>query len=264
MLSNNQIKVLSSLKTKKYRDIHQKFLAEGEKIVHDILLSPSKLFRIQNLIASPDFLNSLPASGLKSVPEITEASPAILQKISSLKTPNKAILVCEIPDYQPDFVSISKGYSLYLDDIRDPGNLGTIMRTANWFGMHHIFCSTESVDVYNPKVIQSTMGAICTVKVYYMEREALLTKMEKIEDYALIGTLLEGENIFTSKLPGKGMIVLGNESKGISDVLIPRLAFKIHIPASSAAREHSESLNVASAAAIVMAELSRKSESYSK
>jgi len=264
MISNNQIKIYSSLRSKKYRELHNKFLAEGEKIVLDILKSRSRIFRMHSLIATKEFLESHESKMFQEISEVLEVSEAILEKISSLSTPNKAILVCELPSYLPDFRAISGELSLFLDDIRDPGNLGTIMRTADWFGIHHIFCSRESVDVYNPKVVQSTMGALCRVKVYYVETSSLISEIRKIESFPLIGTVLEGENMYTSDLPSKGIIVMGNESRGISPALINELGYKITIPANAKFSEISESLNVASAAAIVMAEFRRRQMDYSK
>lgn len=229
-----------------------------------IIKSRSRIFRIQSLVATSEFLRAHESMTFQGIPEILEASEAVLEKISSLSTPNKAILVCEIPEYTPDFNEISGGLSLFLDDIRDPGNLGTIMRTADWFGILHIFCSRESVDVYNPKVVQSTMGALCRVKVYYIEASVLIQEIRKIESYPLIGTLLEGDNIFTSVLPSKGLIVLGNESRGISSTIQKELNYRFTIPSGSNRSEISESLNVATAAAIVMSEFRRKHAFYSK
>jgi TrmH family RNA methyltransferase len=264
MISNNQIKIYSSLRNKKYRELHHIFLAEGEKIVIDILKSNTRIFKIQSLIATSDFLKTHEAKIFQGIPEVFEASETVLGKISSLSTPNKAILVCELPSYLPDFAEISKGLCLFLDDIRDPGNLGTIMRTADWFGIHHIFCSRESVDVYNPKVVQSTMGALCRVKVYYEETSALVTEIRNIDNFPIIGTILEGENIYGCDLPSKGMIVLGNESRGISPALLKELDYRLTIPSNSTSNEISESLNVANAAAIVMAEFRRRQTTYSK
>jgi len=258
MISNNQIKTYSSLRNKKYRESTRMFLAEGEKIVIDILSAKSRLFKIHSIIASSGFISSLSQTFIREIPEILESSEANLEKISSLSTPNKAILVCELPSYNPDFNDIANGLSLFLDDIRDPGNLGTIMRTADWFGIHHIFCTRESVDVYNPKVVQSTMGAICRVKVYYSETESFLQEIRKLDSYPLIGTVLEGENIYQANLPQKGVIVMGNESKGISPALINKLDYKLTIPKTGSGLETSESLNVATAAAIVMAEFRRR------
>jgi RNA methyltransferase, TrmH family len=264
MISNSQIKLYSSLRNKKYREMHRKFLAEGEKITLDILKSPSKIFKIHALISTPEFLKTIPIKMLKGIPEILETSGTILEKISSLSTPNKAILVCEIPEYQPDFKEISGGISLFLDDIRDPGNLGTIMRTADWFGIHNIFCTPESVDVYNPKVVQSTMGALCRVKVHYIETSRLLAETRKINSYPIIGTVINGDNIFSADLPSCGIVVMGNESRGISQNLLSLLDLKLTIPSSGKNDEISESLNVATAAAIVMAEFRRRDTNYSK
>lgn len=230
----------------------------------DILNSPSRIFKIQSLIATPEFIKAHQIKYFHEVPETLEATEAMLEKISSLNTPNKAILVCEIPEYSPDFREISGGLSLFLEDIRDPGNLGTIMRTADWFGIHYIFCTRESVDVFNPKVVQSTMGALCRVKVYYIEVSALLQEIRKFESFPLIGTVMDGDNIYTCDLPTRGMIILGNESKGISVSLRKELDYKLTIPSPGNRSEISESLNVASAGAIVMAEFRRRQLVYSK
>jgi RNA methyltransferase, TrmH family len=264
MISNNQIKLFSSFRNKKYREIHNQFLAEGEKIVLDILKSPSRIFKIHCLIATAEFIKVHGIKSFHGIPEILEATEDMLGKISSLSTPNKAILVCGMPQYSPDFKDISGGLSLFLDDIRDPGNLGTIMRTADWFGIHHIFCTRESVDVFNPKTVQSTMGALCRVKVYYIEVSALLKEVRKFESYPLVGTVLDGKNIYTCDLPDRGMIVLGNESRGISETLLKAIEYKVTIPAIRNSFEISESLNVASAGAIVMAEFRRRQLPYSK
>ncbi len=264
MLSNSQIKIFASLRNKKYRELNNKFLAEGEKIVLDILNSSTRIFNIHSLIATKDFLETNDRAAFHGVKDIYTVSPLILEKISSLSSPNKAILVCEIPDYEPDYNFISGGYSLFLDDIRDPGNLGTIMRTADWFGIRHIFCSMESVDVFNPKVVQSTMGALCRVRVYYVEPMNLVSKIREKAKLPLIGTLMEGENIYSADLPSSGIIVMGNESRGISEVLEKELDYKLTIPSTGERVQGSESLNVATAAGIVMAEFRRRQGTYSK
>jgi RNA methyltransferase, TrmH family len=264
MISNNQIKLYSSLRNKKYREIHHKFLAEGEKTVLDILKSPKRIFKIERLIATSEFLKFITGSILHDIPEVIEVSQAVLEKITSLSTPNKAILVCEIPEYSADFNKISTGLSLFLDDISDPGNLGTIMRTADWFGIYNIFCSKYSVDVYNPKVVQSTMGSLSRVKIYYYDIPFFIREIRKIQSVPLIGTVLDGENIYTCDLPENGVIVMGNESRGISENLKLSLNYKLTIPSKSDLSVCSESLNVATAAAIVMAEFRRKHESHSK
>jgi RNA methyltransferase, TrmH family len=264
MIANTQIKLYSSLKNKKFREMHGLFLAEGEKIVSDILSSGSRLFQVRSLIATGDFIRAMSHLMRVQVPEIIEAGESALERISSLSTPNKAILVCGIPEYKPDWNEISGGLSLFLEDIRDPGNLGTIMRTADWFGITNILCTNESVDVYNPKVVQSTMGALCRIKVHYTDLESFRKEKSRLSGYQLIGTVLEGENIYNTELPRKGLIVMGNESKGISDKLMEMLDLRITIPARGENTEKSESLNVSTAAAIVMAEFSRRLGVYSK
>jgi TrmH family RNA methyltransferase len=250
------------LRHKKYREIHGLFLAEGEKIVLDIMTSPHINFQIINLLANDSFLRK---TDLKKFPpgiEIIQVSDENLRRISSLSTPNNAILVCARTDSIPEYRDISETLSVYLEDIRDPGNLGTIIRTADWFGVKHIFCSNESVDIFNPKVIQSSMGSVCRVRVYYDDPDKVLSALSEVPDYKFYGTSLEGRSIYREKLDEKGMIFFGNESRGLTAQLLGKLDVAITIPAYGGHIKGSESLNIASAASIVLAEFRRRG--YSK
>lgn len=263
MLSAAQIRLFSSLKSKKYREEHRLFLAEGEKIVLEILKAQSRLFEPECLVALRGFLDEHKSFIIKNVPEYFEADASVISRISSLSTPNQAVLVCRIPSYSFEY-KVPEGCNLfYFEELRDPGNLGTIMRTADWFGIDHILCSTGSVDVYNPKVVQSTMGAICRVKVSYADPELFVKESERLS-LPLTGTVLDGENLYTSELPESGVYIFGNESKGISELFHRHLSARVTIPSGNNRGERSESLNVATAAALVMAELQRRSLAYSK
>ena len=171
-----------------------------------------------------------------------------LQKISFLKTPNEVLIVAEAFDNQVDEATVLNGVSLFLDGIQDPGNMGTIIRTADWFGIESIFCSPNCVSLYNSKVLQSTMGAFLRVKVIELSFEELKNKFLNLPVY---GTILGGENIFESHLEDKGIIVIGSEGNGISDSVIEQLDYRITIPTNSV--NGSESLNAAVATGIVCA-----------
>lgn len=261
MLSNNRLKYFSSLRNKKFREKYGKFLAEGEKIVLDILGFSQSHIKFDTLLANSEFLKQIYLKkshpGIEGI-KVVEISKKELERISSLSTPNKAILVCNKPEFVPDFKEISGGLSVFLEDIRDPGNLGTIIRTADWFGIRNIFCSCESVDAFNPKVIQSSMGAICRVKIFYMEINEVISGLKSFGEIKVFGTSLHGKNIYTESLTDKGLIILGNESRGISDKLIGKLDNMLTIPSFGDGSEVTESLNIASAAAIVFSEFKRK------
>jgi TrmH family RNA methyltransferase len=183
-----------------------------------------------------------------------------LKQISTLKTPHNALAVVHMPEREMNIPEIVNHFCVALDFVQDPGNMGTIIRAAGWFGIKNIVCSMDSVDVYNPKVTQSSMGALLHVNVFYCDLKKLFTSAVK-NSIPVFGTLLEGDSIYNHKLDKKGIILLGNESKGISDELIPFITEKIRIPKFSNAREGIDSLNVGMAASVVFSEFLRKSGS---
>jgi len=249
MLSASKIKVINSLKIKKYRDENALFFAEGTKTVTDIF----PYFACKWLIATDEWIGehrSLQAE------EIITITPEMLKKISGLKTPSSVLAVFKKPDYQIDFQEISHSLSIVLDEVQDPGNLGTIVRIADWFGIENIICCENTADIFNPKTIQATMGAVARVRVHYT---LLADFFEKLPSSTpVFGTYMEGENIYQEKLPNKGIIVMGNEGKGISENLGKYISHRLHIPNFPAERKTSESLNVAIAAAIVCSEFRRR------
>lgn len=255
MLSRNQIKYYSSLRQKKYRSVYGVFLAEGDKMVRELLSEPGNIFNIKTLLGLPEFLeNCKVRPGVNTI----EINQKVLSRISSLSTPNNAMLEIEIPHYRWSVSEIENTYSFFLENIQDPGNLGTIIRTADWFGVRNIFLSDESVDLYNPKVIQSTMGSFARVKVHYVKPDKLLDEISKLpRTYQTIAATLNGENIFETPLSGSGMFLFGNESRGLSKNLSAKTELKINIPGSTE-NNGAESLNLSIAVGIIGAEIIRR------
>ncbi|KAA6344636.1 23S rRNA (uridine(2479)-2'-O)-methyltransferase [termite gut metagenome] len=250
-ISKSKIRLIRLLEQKKHRKEEGVFLAEGPKLIADL----SGAFRCRFLAATAEWLQQNP---YVPADEITEVTAEELFRCSLLTTPQQVFAVFEQPQYQLDLTLVRKSLSLALDDVQDPGNLGTIIRIADWFGIEHIFCSSGTVDVYNPKVVQATMGAIARVKVHYVLLPELIRSLGDISVY---GTFLDGENIHAQSLSTNGVIVMGNEGNGIgkdTEALINRRLF---IPSYPPERETSESLNVAVATAIVCAEFRRTSSS---
>jgi TrmH family RNA methyltransferase len=254
MLSKNKIKLIKSLSQKKYRLIEKLFLAEGNKLVTEILNSD---FKVELLLSTTDFSDSF-GSTLTNVKEVISVMPDDIKKASLLKTPQQVLALCEIPRNNFSFDNLSDDLVLCLDNIQDPGNMGTILRIADWFGIHNICTSKNSVDVYNPKVIQASMGAILRVKVFYLDLEELIKKANRAK-LPTFGAFLSGKNIYSEKLPEKGLIVLGNEGQGISTGLESLIQNKIHIPEYNViAGRGSESLNVSVATSIICSEFRRE------
>lgn len=244
------MKLFNSLKLRKYRKKYSLFLAEGNKIVFDLLKSS---YHCSYLIVVSDLemknLNSFKG-------EILYVSQSEMKKISSMKTAPQIIGVFETNYTTIDFIELNSVLSFYTDDIQDPGNFGTIIRTADWFGIKHIICSEHTVDMYNPKVVQASMGALAGVKIMYTEPACFFPNLA--EDIPVYGTFMKGDSIFESELSKKGIIILGNEGKGISDAVQKYITKKISIPPSFYSETYSESLNVSSAAAVVCSEFFRR------
>jgi TrmH family RNA methyltransferase len=250
MLSKNQVKHLQSLRLGKFRELNRVFIAEGVKLVEDLMKSH---FRIQIIYAAPAWIDEhqrIIASQEFVIQEVTEEE---LKKISNLFTPNEVLALISYPDPAIPSPVTFGNIILLLDRIQDPGNLGTIIRTADWFGISHIFCSPDTVDVYNPKVVQATMGSICRVEVHYTDlREFLINLDDRWKKY---GTVSDGENIYIAGLEFPAAIVIGNESKGIAEEYLPLLSHRIGIPSRSTG---AESLNAAMATGIICSEFSRR------
>ena len=239
-ISKSQSKIITSLSQKKYRQKHKLFIAEGVKVVNELLNSS---LEIDTLFAVDDFQTDI------SLDMITRISVKDLQKISNLKTPNKVLGLFKIPDEKP---LKKNGLILALDDVNDPGNLGTIIRLCEWFGISQLLCSKETVDCYNQKVVQATMGSLTRVSVSYIDLEAYLTA----SNLPTFIADMDGENVYISQLPNEGILIMGNEANGVSDKIKVLIKNKISIPRFGETQE-TESLNVATATAILLSEFKR-------
>lgn len=249
VISKAKIKLLHSLKQAKYRKLHSAFIAEGSINVCDFLKGPLTVREVYGtgewIEKHRDLLQRIPAEVVNAVE---------LGKISALKNPSEVVALVEKPVYQlPDPGKIQQ-YILALDDLRDPGNLGTIIRTADWFGIQDIICSEETVGAFNPKVVQATMGSLARVRVHHISlMEYFGTKPA---DLKIFGATLGGSPIASASKPGKGILLIGSEAHGISEALYPLIDEQIRIP-SAAAGSGAESLNAAVAAALVCYEFMR-------
>jgi RNA methyltransferase, TrmH family len=243
MLSQNKIKYLTALQSKKFRQKYNIFLAEGDKIGLEIIKNDK--IKIEEIFALPGWIEKNMEFLKPFRDRLIEITEAELKKISCLTTPNQVLISAHIPDFEIDKTLINSDLSLYLDGIQDPGNMGTILRTADWFGIKNVFCSDTCVDIFNPKVIQASMGAFLRVKSQEIDLQELIS-----EDLPVYGALLEGNNIFETDFSKRGIIVIGSEGKGISDTILPLLTHKIKIPAYG---NGAESLNAAVATGIICA-----------
>lgn len=250
MISKNQIKHIQSLHTKKNREAEGLFIIEGVKLVSEFISCTA--FKIKEVFAtteySKEYGNVLRDNGI----QFTEISEEELKRISLQTTPNKVLAVIYQKEQKPDGALFDSPLTLYLDEIRDPGNLGTIIRIADWFGIHRVVCSENTTELYNPKTLQASMGAILRVNVVYMSWQELQDRAKNLPVY---GAVLNGENIYTSTLQ-KGILVIGNEANGISDLVLKNITHPITIPAAS--NNGSESLNAANACAIICGEFFRQ------
>mgnify|MGYP001021287636 FL=1 len=255
MLSPNQIQYINSLKIKKFRQQHGTFIVEGEKGVSELLAGPLKtvsIFALNEWLVQNE--HSLKSRDINY--QLITADE--LKKVSDLITPNKVLAIAEMPAATaPDPITFS-GMALALDGIRDPGNLGTMIRTADWFGIRQIICSTDSVDMYNPKVVQSTMGSFGRVNVTYTDLQAFIGALP--DGFPVFGALLEGPDITEKTFTKAGIIVIGSESHGISKNLIPYVNEPIHIPrfSDSGADNQAESLNASIANGIICFEICKQ------
>jgi TrmH family RNA methyltransferase len=250
-LGKSLIKLIRLLEQKKYRTQHGLFVVEGDKSVREILDSP---FITEYLLAKPAWLEQQPVANANRIIEISDKE---LSQISFLKTPNQAMALVRIPQYPLDMAELTGGLSLYLDQVQDPGNLGTIIRLADWFGIRHVLCSEGCADPFNPKTVQSTMGALIRVKTH-LANIAFFDRLKAfIPDFPIYGTFLNGKNLYETPLLSKAVIVMGNEAKGIGDEVAAYINQRLLIPSYPPGESTSESLNVATAAAIVCAEFRR-------
>ena len=243
MITKNQVKYIQSLGQKKSRDIENRFIAEGPKLVNELLIAEN--CRIVQLLALKEWIDENSNAGNHR--EVIEISDAELEKISQLTTPNQVLAVIEKIQWKND-PEIKGNVLLALDTIQDPGNMGTIIRLADWFGIKNIFCSTDCADVYSPKVVQSSMGSISRVRVEYTDILSWLTENNDVPIYAAV---LNGRDITKMEKISEGIIIIGNESKGINTEMLRLANVQITIPGKGKA----ESLNAAVATGIILSHL---------
>ncbi|MES2763978.1 MAG: RNA methyltransferase [Bacteroidota bacterium] len=250
MISKNQIKYIQSLHSKKNREAEALFIIEGIKLVNEFI--HSQKFTIQEVFATPDYMSDQKATLEKNNINHSEISDEELKKISLQSSPNKVLAIVKECKQNLNTNSLKDAVTLFLDDIRDPGNLGTIIRIADWFGISQVICSPNCTELYNPKTLQASMGAVLRVNVLYHSFEDLLPKIAGLPIY---GAVLEGNNIYTSALK-QGLIIIGNEANGISSEVLKHISDPITIPAATV--NGSESLNAANACAIICSEFHRQ------
>ena len=239
-ISKNQLKLITSLSQKKYRQKHNLFIAEGVKVLNELLNST---FEIETLFCTDDFETTI---SKKKVVRISETE---LKKVSTLKSPNKALGIFKIPKEK---AVQNFGLTIALDAINDPGNLGTIIRLCDWFGVTQLVCSKDTVDCYNQKVVQASMGSLTRVSIHYTDLENYITK-SNLDTFIAD---MDGKNVYKTKLPKEGILIMGNEANGVSKEIKSLLQYKISIPRFGETQE-TESLNVAAATAILLSEFKR-------
>ncbi|MBR7030557.1 MAG: RNA methyltransferase [Prevotella sp.] len=243
MISKNQIKYIRQLELKKYRRREGVFVAEGPKVVGDLL----RRYQPVAVYATEEW-----DQGDRSLIPVTDDE---LRRISFLQHPQQVLALFRLPDTSAEVLSLPSHLSLALDGVQDPGNLGTIIRIADWFGIDTIYCSEDTADAYNPKVVQATMGSIARVNIIYTDLLRLFDSLPP--SYPVYGTLLDGENIYQQTLSNEGIIVMGNEGNGISEAIRQRVNRRLLIPCFSEG-DTAESLNVAIATAITCSEFKRR------
>ena len=247
MLSKSTISFLKSLQQKKFRIEHGLFLVEGYKSVIDFAHSAYSIVTIY-------YTNAIDPKLLKLSVKInfSEISLTDLEKISSLKSPQDIIALVKIPDWPLlNAFALKNKFAIVLDGIQDPGNMGTIIRTADWFGINYIICSADTVDVYNPKVVQATMGSLARINIYYVELSEFLKDIK----LPVFGALLDGSNIYKTDFGTEGLIIMGNEGNGLRPEIVEMVQQAVTIPRTGEA----ESLNVGIATAIFCSEIKRNS-----
>lgn len=253
MLSKNKIKFIKSLAIKKYRDESNCFVAEGFKLINDLMGS----FVCELLVFTKEKEQAI--AHFKANERIL-TDDAGMQKITSQTSPDGVLAVFQKPQNTVIPTNIChQELCLALDEIQNPGNFGTIIRIADWFGISHIFCSPNTADAYGPKTIQASMGALARVKIHYIDLPNFITQLKsEQEETPIYGTILGGENIYQSTLSNKGLIIMGNEGQGISSQLVKLLTHHVEIPNYPLGASNAESLNVAVATGIVCAEFRRR------
>lgn len=248
MISKATIKKIHALDMRKFRKNERLFVAEGPKLVDELCATMKPVY----IAALPEWISE--NAKIISGTEYDIVTPDELQRASLQKNPQQVIALFPIPEHRFCTEQLKNELVLMLDGVQDPGNLGTIARIADWFGIRNIICSTETADIYNPKAVQATMGALARVKFHYTDLLQLLSQY----DGPVYGTFLDGENIYGQELSENGIIVMGNEGKGISQGVGEMINRRLYIPNYPIGTQTTESLNVAIATSIVCAEFRRR------
>ncbi len=244
-MTKAEIQLVRDLADKRSRMQHGLFVAEGEKLIGELRTSQ---FRVRKIFA---------LEGIFEGPEVETVAPRDMERLSLLKTANNSLALVEIPRYDLDMAQAADALVLALDDVQNPGNLGTIVRLADWFGIGDIVCSEGTADCFNPKVVQATMGAILRVRLHYTDLPRYLDDAAR-QEIPVYGTFLEGDNLYDTPLTPHGIVVMGNEGRGVRPETARTVTRKLYIPPYPADRRGSESLNVAMATGIVCAEFRRR------
>jgi len=253
MIGKSTIKLIKSLALKKFRIKENLFLVEGDKIVSEVLDSD---YLVEKLFATNSYLISNKEK-CKKAKLCVKVSHHDIKKASHLKNPQNCLALCAIPAKSDHPNSLGNNLSIYLDDIQDPGNLGTIIRICDWFDVEYLFLSPKTVDFHNPKVIQASMGSFCRIKILTIEFEKLADFTAET-DIPIYGAFLEGRNIYREALPHRAILVMGNEGNGIQKDVEKEIDVKIKIPEVSQKSNRAESLNVSVATAIICSEFKRQ------
>jgi len=253
MISRSEQAFVRSLQQKKFREKHSCFVAEGNKLVKEFLSSDWDIKKVY-----ADHSWSFSEGEAQEISEITRVSSAEMERISGFTSPGQVLAVIGMKEKDQNPDQWISNYTLLLDDIRDPGNLGTMIRIADWFGIRQIICSPSTVELYNPKVIQASMGSVIRVNVLYSELSPLL---ESESGTPAIATALDGSNLFETELPGSGFLLTGSESHGLSPLLAALAGFRVFIPPFPSSVRDIDSLNAAVSTGILCAELRRRSGS---
>ncbi len=239
--------------------MHGLFVAEGNRMVTDLLRSGTG---VNTLFATEEFLTSN-RSYLPANEKVVVCSAEDIAAASLLRSPQDALVLCHLPEFQLQTVDPKRQLVLCLDQVQDPGNVGTIVRLADWFGITDVVCSQNTADIYAPKAVQSTMGSIARVRVHYTVLSDWINTLQG-HPVSIMGALLEGENLFGYQLPAAGILIVGNEGNGISEEIAEKLTHRLFIPGGHAPGEGPESLNVAVATAIICSEFFRQKSQTAK
>ncbi len=252
MIGKKKVNQIKSLSQKKARLKDQLFLVEGDKIVLEVLQS---YLHVKELFASESFIQEYEQL-VNGAEKVTATTVNDIRKASLLKNPQNSLALCHLPPKTEIPAKIS-GLSFFLDGIQDPGNLGTILRICDWFGMEYLYCSPDTADIFNPKVIQSSMGSFFRIKTIYTTYEDIFSRAFQ-SGIHLFGTFMEGENLYSLELPSNALIVMGNEGNGISPEVAAKINYKVNIPSFRTGQQGAESLNVAVATGIIASEFRRQ------